>query len=64
MTWELYEVWAVDESGHEQLIETTKSRKEAIELAEKSLEDGFFETIIYKETEDGDLEEFQRYSND
>ena len=61
MTWELYEVWAVDESGHEQLIETTRSQKEAIELAESSLDEGFLETIIYRETEDGDLEEFQRF---
>jgi len=61
MTWELYEVWAVDEAGHEQLIETTKSQKEAMELAERTLDEGFTETVIYRETEDGDLEEFQRF---
>jgi len=56
MTWELYEVWARTVDGHEDLIETTKSLKEARELAEVTLsfngEVG--ECVIYKETEDGD----------
>jgi hypothetical protein len=33
MNFELYEVWAVDEAGHEELVETTSSRKEALEIA-------------------------------
>ena len=37
MTWELFEVWAVDEDDYEQLVDTTKSLKEARELA-KALE--------------------------
>ena len=35
MTWELYEVWS-EVDGHEELIDTTKSRKEAIQLAKKA----------------------------
>lgn len=61
MSWELYEVWAVDEDNHESLIDTTRSLKEAQEIASATMkEDGIVEVVIYKETEDGDLEEIQR----
>jgi hypothetical protein len=33
MNFELYEVWAGDEDGHEELLETTASRTQAFELA-------------------------------
>ena len=59
MNWELYEVWSVDEDGHEDLIDTTKSLKEAKEIAEAALED-FDECIIYRENEDGELIEIER----
>ena len=62
MTWELYEVWAVDLSGHEDLIDTTKSLKEAREIAEVNLSDECIECIIYKEDEAGDLVELERIS--
>jgi hypothetical protein len=64
MNFELYEVWAVDESGHEELVETTSSRKEAMEIAEANLELGYLETIVYKEDENGDLVQVQRFEND
>lgn len=60
MTWELYEVWAVDEDGHEDLIDTTKDLKEARQLASLNLDEGVRECVIYKENEDGDLIEVQR----
>lgn len=60
MNWELYEVWSVDEDGHEDLIDTTKSLKEARELARANLEDDVVECIIYREDEDGDLAEIER----
>ena len=56
MTWELYEVWAEDESGHEELVDTTKSIKEARQLAKRSLGDWALAATIYKETGDGDYE--------
>ncbi len=59
MTWELYEVWS-EFDGHEELVETTKSLKEAQTLAEQALSDGALVAIIYKETEDGDTEEIER----
>ena len=61
MTWELYEVWAEDEDGHEELVETTKSRKQPFDLAKRSLNEGYIAGIVYQETEDGDLEEVQRF---
>ncbi len=58
MTWELYEVWTVDQDGHEELYDTTKSLKEAQAMAEKALTDDIVECIIYKE-EDGELYEVE-----
>lgn len=60
MNWELYEVWGVDDEGHEELLETTRSRKQAFEIAESNLTD-FIETIVYLENNDGDLDEVQRF---
>jgi hypothetical protein len=61
MTWELYEVWSVDEDGHEDLVDTTRSLKEAQDIAGATLEEEHInQTVIYRETEDGDLEELSR----
>ena len=62
MTWELYEVWTEDDDGHEELVDTTKSLKEARILAKKALAD-FPCAVIYKETENGDTEEFERLTS-
>ena len=59
MNWELYEVWSVDDAGHEELIETTNSLKEARKLAEQSLTEEVVECIIYREDADGDLKEVE-----
>jgi hypothetical protein len=59
MIWELYEVWAVDFAGHEELINTTNSLKEAQQLARDSLTEDIVEVIIYKEDEDSELEEVE-----
>ena len=59
MIWELYEVWAVEFDGHEELINTTNSLKEAQQLARESLTEDIVEVIIYKEDEDGELEEVE-----
>ena len=61
MSWELYEVWSIDSDDHEELVDTTRSLKEAQEIAGATMkEDDIVEVVIYKETEDGDLEEIQR----
>jgi hypothetical protein len=59
MTWELYEVWTEDDIGHQELIETTKSLKEARAIAQSSLID-YPVAVIYRETEDGNIEEIER----
>ena len=56
MIWVQYEVWSVDEDGHEEVIETTNSLKEARKIAESALTDQIVECIIYKE-DDGELYE-------
>jgi len=60
MNWELYEVWSVDEDGHEDLIDTTKSLKEARQIARDNVTEYYAECIIYKEDEVGDLVEVER----
>ena len=59
MTWELYEVWTEDDIGHQELIETTKSLKEARAIAQSSLID-YPVAVKYRETEDGNIEEIER----
>jgi hypothetical protein len=63
MNWELYEVWSLDEDGHEELIDTTKSLKEATALAKTAIAEGAVSSWIFRETEEGDLEEIERYEN-
>lgn len=60
MNWELYEVWSVDEDGHEDLIDTTKSLKEARAIAQANITEYYAECIIYQEDEDGELKEIER----
>jgi hypothetical protein len=60
MSWEMYEVWAVDLNGHESLIDTTKDIKRARLMAKESLDEINIECIIYRETEDGELELVER----
>jgi hypothetical protein len=62
MTWELYEVWTEDDIGHQELIDTTKSLKEAQTLARKSLDNNTI-AIIYKETGNGDIIEIERLTS-
>ena len=60
MNWELYEVWSVDEDGHEDLIDTTKSLKEAREIALANLSEYYVECIVYAEDPEGELVEIER----
>jgi len=59
MNWELYEVWGVDDSGAEALIDTTNSLKEARLIAETNLTEDLIECIIYREDANGDLVEVE-----
>jgi len=53
MNWTQYEVWA-EMDGHQELIETTASKKEAIQLAERTFNDGVDFVQVFEETADGD----------
>lgn len=59
MRWELFEVVAVDEDGYEEIVDTTKSLKEARELATQALTTGAVEVIINREVDDS-VEEVER----
>ena len=52
MKFELYEVWAEDSD----LVDTTSSLVEAKIIAQQALDDGAEFVVIYRETEDGELE--------
>lgn len=60
MSYILFEVWEEDEVGHQELIETTASEKQARDIAEGLLGQGALAVVIYKETEHGDIEEVAR----
>ena len=64
MTYMLYEVWAEDEDGHNELLDTTASQKEAVEIAKSSLNDGYVSAAIYQENEDGDSKLVKKFQND
>lgn len=57
-----YEVWAVDEDGHEELVGSTSSKTDARQMANTALEEHEnYDTVwIGEENEDGDLEEIVR----
>ena len=63
MNWELYEVWAEDDDGQEELIETTNSRKQAFEIAQTQLDLGYSASIVYLENEEGNLEKIKRFEH-
>lgn len=56
MSWEQYEVWAIVD-GTNELVDTTKSLKEARHLAKKAINEGATGATIYLETADGDYEQ-------
>jgi hypothetical protein len=58
VAYELYEIWTEDESGHQELIETTGNRRQAVQIAQEAKEPGVT-VVIYQETEDGDLEKIE-----
>lgn len=59
----LYEVWAITDEGHEELIGTTASRTEANKMAEQTLSD-FEESWILEENSAGDIKEISRLTLD
>ena len=64
MSYTLFEVWAEHMDGRQVLIETTASEKEASNLAEQAVVDGYFAGVVMKETDNGDLVEVKRFESE
>ena len=64
MSYLLFEIWTEEEDGHQELIDTTASKTEAIKIAEQAILEGSIAAVILQETEDGDLEEVLRLESD
>lgn len=64
MSYTLYEVWAEHIDGHQTLIETTASLTEAGKIAEQAVLDGYYAGVVFKETNDGDLVEVERFESE
>jgi hypothetical protein len=62
MNFVFFEVWALDDEGHEELVGTTSSKTDAMKMAEESLEstEQYIEVWVNEETQDGDVEEVTR----
>lgn len=58
-----FEVWAEDDDGHQELMDTTSSLTEAEQIAKMCLKDGYFVSFVLQETEDGNLTEVRRFEN-
>ncbi len=56
MIFELYEVWTEDSLGHQELVDTTSSLVEARNIAQSALDEGAEFVVIYRETDEGELE--------
>lgn len=60
--WIQYEVWSEDGSGHQELVLTTASRKDALSVAEKEHKDTSAIVTVYEETADGDYGMVKEFS--
>ena len=62
MNFVFFEVWALDDEGHEELVGTTSSKTDAMKMAEESLEstEQYLEVWVSQENEEGDLDEIAR----
>jgi hypothetical protein len=63
MSYMLYEVWLLDDIGHQELVDTTASQKEAFELAQNSLTEDWVEAVVYQENEEGDSILIKRFQS-
>ena len=62
MNWVQYEVWSEDDSGQQDLIETTASKKDAIRIAERTHKENNSRVTVYEETTDGDYQLIKEFS--
>ena len=63
MSYMLFEVWVEDDIGHQELVDTTASQKEAFELAQNSLSEDWVAAVVYQENDVGDSVVIKRFQN-
>ena len=61
MSWTQYEVWA-EIDGRQELLETTHSKKEAIQVAQKAFNEVSDHVQVFEESSDGDYQEIKTLS--
>jgi hypothetical protein len=61
MNWQQYEVWSEDDLGHQEIVETTASKKEALALAQRVHNETKAYVTVYQETSDGDYEMIKEF---
>jgi hypothetical protein len=61
MSWTQYEVWT-ETDGHQELVETTHSEREAIDLARETYAAGEVDLVlVYEESDNGEYREIYIY---
>lgn len=63
MSFLLFEIWAEEDDGHLELIETTASQSEAFKIAQQCLSEGYFSAEVLQETEEGDSVLIKRFDH-
>lgn len=61
MNWQQYEVWSEDDLGHQEIVDTTASKKEALTLAQRVHNETKAHVTVYQETADGDYEMIKEF---
>jgi hypothetical protein len=62
MNWVQYEVWAEDDDGHQELIETTASKKDALSIAERTHRDTNMIVTVHEEDDAGNYALIKEFS--
>lgn len=60
MAFVLYEIWAIDENGHEVFVETVGNLVEAKRIAQQVINNDAYEAVIYEPSDD-DAFEVERF---
>jgi hypothetical protein len=60
--WIQYEVWAEDGTGHQELVETTASKKEALQTAEKIHKETNAIVTVYEDNDNSGYDLVKEFS--
>jgi hypothetical protein len=62
MNWVQYEVWAEDGDGHQELVETTASKKDALSIAERTHRETNAIVTVYEDSDDNGYDLIKEFS--